>query len=225
RDEETMVRVLLRISQDDGTADQRALEREVLEILDSYYAVPLKEMDIGRLLLSITDMLRLHRLKLPPDLVIMSKAFVTAEGTARFIYPDLNIVEEAREHITHLMMQRFRPAALWRGFRSSLAQFINLQQELPRRIEEVINRAERGKLTIGFRHENLGGLMNTLDNITNRLTLAIILAAMIVASSMIITTGIGPLLFGFPALGIVGYLISGMLGLWLVFNILRWRKF
>jgi ubiquinone biosynthesis protein len=55
--------------------------------------------------------------------------------------------------------------------------------------------------------------------------LGIIVAALIVASSMIITTGVKPLLFGFPALGIVGYLVSGVLGLWLIYNILRSRKF
>ena len=47
---------------------------------------------------------------------------------------------------------------------------------------------------------------------------------MIIGSTMIITTGIGPLLFGFPALGVIGYMISGLLGLWLVFNIIRTRK-
>lgn len=78
---------------------------------------------------------------------------------------------------------------------------------------------------MGFRHENLAGFMKTLDNITNRLTFGIIIGAMIIGSSMIITTGIGPLLFGFPALGVIGYLISGLLGLWLVFNIIRKRKY
>jgi len=57
------------------------------------------------------------------------------------------------------------------------------------------------------------------------LTFGIIIAALIVASSMIITTGGKPLLFGFPALGIIGYLVSGVLGLWLIFNIIRSRKF
>jgi ubiquinone biosynthesis protein len=57
------------------------------------------------------------------------------------------------------------------------------------------------------------------------LTFGIIIGAMIIGSTMIITTGVGPLLFGFPALGLVGYLISGLLGLWLVFNIIRTRKY
>jgi ubiquinone biosynthesis protein len=92
-------------------------------------------------------------------------------------------------------------------------------------METILNKADRGELTLGFRHENLAGLRNTLANTTNRLTFGIIIAAMIIGSSMIITTGVGPLLFGFPALGVIGYLISGLLGLWLIFNIIRQRNY
>jgi ubiquinone biosynthesis protein len=182
-------------------------------------------MNIGRLLMAVIGLLRTYRLRLPPDYVIMIKALVTAEGTARRIYPDLDVVSEAKGHIAGLALERFKPEVLWRGLRFALSQFFSLQQEVPRRLGRILKKADRGALTVGFRHENLGGLRNTLDNITNRLTFGIIIGAMIIGSSMIITTGIGPLLFGFPALGVIGYLISGVLGLWLVFNIIRQRKY
>lgn len=225
KDGEAMVHAVLRISNGDGTTDQRGLERELLDILDSYYAVPIKKMDIGQLLMGVTEVLRTYRLSLPPDFVIMIKALVTAEGTARLVYPDLDIVSEAKDYISSLALDRFKPKYLWRSLRFSLSQFFSLQREMPRRMLEVLDKADRGELTLGFRHENLGGLRNTLDNITNRLTFGIIIAAMIIGSSMIITTGIGPLLFGFPALGVIGYIISGLLGLWLVFNIIRRRRY
>jgi ubiquinone biosynthesis protein len=225
KDSEALLHALLRICSEEGSFDQRALERELLDILDSYYAVPIKDMNVGQLLMAITELLRTYRLRLPPDFVIMIKALVSAEGTARHIYPDLNVVAEAKEHISKLAIERFKPEKLWRSFRFALSHFVGFQKELPRRIEAILNRADRGNLTFGFRHENLDGLRITLGNITNRLSFAIIIAAMIIGSSMIITTGIGPLLFGFPALGVIGYLISALLGLWLVFNIIRHRKY
>ncbi|MFO7740486.1 MAG: AarF/UbiB family protein [Desulfatiglandaceae bacterium] len=225
KDSEAMVHALLRIGSAEAAIDRRGLERELLDILDSYYAVPIKKMNIGQLLMAITALLRTYRLRLPPDLVIMIKALVTAEGTARLIYPDLDVVSEAKDYISTLALERFKPESLWRSFRFSLSQFLSLQQEVPTRIVQILSKADRGGLTLGFRHENLAGFMKTLDNITNRLTFGIIIGAMIIGSSMIITTGIGPLLFGFPALGVIGYLISGLLGLWLVFNIIRKRKY
>jgi ubiquinone biosynthesis protein len=225
KDGEALVYALLRLSTAEKTVDERRLERELLDLLDSYYAVPIKEMHIGQLLMAITELQRTHGLRLPPDLVIMTKALVSAEGTARHIYPDLNVVLEAKEQISGLTLERFKPESLWRSLRFTLSQLFNLQQGLPKRVETILNKADRGELTFGFRHENLGGLQNTLDSITNRLTFGIIIAAMIIGSSMIITTGIGPLLFGFPALGVIGYLISALLGLWLIFNMIRQRKY
>jgi ubiquinone biosynthesis protein len=104
-------------------------------------------------------------------------------------------------------------------------EFLTLQRRLPRQIAQITEKIDRGELKIHFEHENLGGLRNTLENTSNRLTFGIIIAAMIIASSMIITTGVGPLLFGFPALGIVGYVISGILGLWLIWNIIRTKRY
>jgi ubiquinone biosynthesis protein len=225
KDGEALVHALSRITTAEKSVDERGLERELLDILDSYYAVPIKDMNIGQLLMAITELLRTHGLRLPPDLVIMIKALVSAEGTARRIYPDLNVVLEAKEQISSLALERFKPESLWRSFRFTLSQFFRLQQGLPRRMEKILNKADRGDLILGFRHENLGGLRNTLDSITNRLTFGIIIAAMIIGSSMIITTGIGPLLLGFPALGVIGYIISALIGLWLIFNMIRQRKY
>jgi len=225
KDGEAMVHALLDIGHPEETIDQRGLERELLDILDSHFAVPIKEMNIGHLLMAITDLLRTYRLRLPPDLVIMIKALVTAEGTARYIYPDLDVVLEAKGYISSLAVERFNAESLWRSIRFTFSQIFAMQRDLPHRLESILDKADRGALTLGFRHENLAGLRNTLDSITNRLTFGIIIAAMIIGSSMIITTGVGPLLFGFPALGVIGYLISGVLGLWLVFTIIRKRKY
>ena len=225
KDGEAMVNALLRISIAEAEIDQRSVERKLLDILDSYYAVPIKDMNIGQLLMAITELLRTHHLTLPSDLVIMIKALVSAEGTARHIYSELNIVLEAKAQISKLAAKRYKLESIWRHFRFSLSRFVHLQQELPQRVGQILSKAERGQFTLGFRHENLSGLRNTLGNVTNRLSFAIIIAAMIVGSSMIITTGVGPLLFGFPALGVVGYVISGLLGLWLVFNIIRYRNY
>ncbi|MCF8128825.1 MAG: phosphotransferase [Deltaproteobacteria bacterium] len=225
KDGEALLHALLQLGSTQDILDQRGMERELLDILDSYYAVPIKDMNIGRLLMAVMELMRTYRLKLPPDLILMIKALVTAEGTARLIYPELNVVSEARNSISNLALERFKPHSLWRSFRFALSQFFTLQQKVPMGVVQILHKANRGELTIGFRHENLQGLIHTLDSIINRLTFGIIIAAMIVGSSMIITTGVGPMLFGFPALGVIGYLISGFLGLWLIFTIIRRRKY
>jgi len=225
KDSKGLMDTLLVITNGQSTIDRRSLERELLEVLDSYHAVSVKNLNIGQLLMDITTLLREYHLTLPSDLVIMIKALMTAEGTARHIYPDLNIISEAEGYVRQLAMQRFKSRNMWRNIRASVMEFFALQRQFPRRIAQVTDMIARGELKIHFEHENLGGLRNTMENTFNRLTLGVIIAAMIIGSSMIITTGVGPLLFGLPALGILGYLISGILGLWLAWNIIRTRRY
>jgi len=224
KDSEGLVDSLLLLTKGEYGIDQRGMERDLLEILDTYFAVPIKDMNLGHLLLDITTLLRSYRLRLPVDLMIMIKALITAEGTARQIYPDLNVISEAESSIERLAAERFWPGRLWHNLRGSIRHFLALQRQFPLRAYQIMDKLDRGELAIRFEHENLEGLRKTLEHIFNRLTFGIIIGAMIIGSTMIITTGVGPLLFGFPALGLVGYMISGLLGLWLVFNIIRTRK-
>lgn len=225
KDGEAIVHVLLRIGHTESVIDQRALERDLLNILDIHYAVPIQDMNIGQLLMAIMDLLRTYRLRLPPNLVIMIKALVASEGTARCIWPKLDVVAEAKTQITQLAAQRNTLESVLRKLNFTLSQLFSLQKEIPIHLESLLAKADRNDLTLGFRHENLSGLIHTLENVASRVTFGIIIAAMIVSSSLIITTGVKPLLFGFPALGVIGYLFSAVLGMWLLINIIHKRKY
>lgn len=225
RDSKSLLEILLLTTDAKGDVDRRSLERDLLDILDAYRAFPIKDWDVGQMLLDIIVLLRNYRLQLPPDMVIMVKALVTAEGTARRIYPDLNVVLESEAYVKGLALRRYRPDAMWRHLRFSAWHFLALQRRIPRRFVQIVEKIEQGKLSIRSEHHNLGGLLNTLENTFNRLTLGIITASVIIGSSMIITTGIGPLWFGFPALGILGYSASALFGIWIIINIFRSKKY
>ncbi len=226
KDSDALVQVLLRLAESAGGAiDNRALERELLYILNTYYAVSLRDVNIGRLLLAIMGVLRDYHLQLPPDLVIMVKALVTAEGTARQVYPELDVVSEAKNYITRLAEQRFNPENLWRSLQTNVSNIWIAQRDIPRQLLNIFGKLEKGDLGLRFHLSKLERLVNTMENSSNRLTTGIIVAALIMGSSMIITTGVGPFIFGFPVLGVIGYSISTVMGLWLVVTILRARKY
>ena len=225
RDSRGMMNALFRLSEVDGDVDRRGLERDLMDVVDTYYAVPLEEMNIGLLLMAIADLMRKYRLRLHPDLLLMIKALVTAEGTARLIYPRLDVITESRQDIEKLARERFGMRRIWRMLTSSLPALFHHREEIPSRLLRIMQKVDQDELTIQFAHTNLENLFNTLESITNRLTFAMIIAAMIVGSSMIITTGVQPHILGYPAIGVVGYLISAVIGLWLLFSIIRSRKY
>ena len=205
--------------------NERLLLRDILEILHLYHSVTIGRLDLGQLLMDLNNMLRTHHIKLPSDLALMFKTMVTAEGTARQLYPDLDVVAEIEPFISQLGRERWSISQVWRRFTRQLRIYLKLQSTLPGAIQRILQKVEQGDLNIRFRHENLGGLQKSLDNLSNRLSFSIIVASLIIGSSMIITTGIKPLIFGYPAIGLVGYLISAILGLVVVLSIFRSRKF
>jgi ubiquinone biosynthesis protein len=205
--------------------NERLLLRDILEILHLYHSVPVGKLDLGQLLMDLNNMLRTHHIKLPSDLALMFKTMVTAEGTARKFYPELDVIAEIEPFVRRLGTERWKPSQVWRRLSRQLRFYFKLQSNLPGAIQRILQKIEQGDLNIKFRHENLGGLQKSLDNVSNRLSFSIILASLIIGSSMIITTGVKPLIFGYPAIGLVGYLISAILGLIVVVSIFRSRKF
>ena len=114
-----------------------------------------------------------------------------------------------------------KPEKFWRQLRTLIFEAVASPTRLPRQVGEIIRKLEKGDLRLRFEHYNLSELRTTMDKAFSRMTMGIIAAAMIIGSSLIITTGIPPLILGYPVLGLAGYLISALLGLWIVFDILR----
>ena len=214
---------LLVITSGGEDLERQELERDLLNLMDFHITENLEELRLERLIMDIMDIVRKYRLLIPPNHFITLKALITAEGTARLLYPQLDVIGELEPQVRQLAALRFKPDMLWRHLRKLIFEIAASPTKLPKQISEIIRKLEHGDLRLRFEHHNLTDLLNILDKTFSRLTMGIIAAAMIIGSSLIITTGIPPLFIGYPVLGLVGYLISALLGLWIVFDILRSR--
>jgi len=134
----------------------------------------------------------------------MFKTMVTVEGTARQLYPELDVIAEIEPFINQLGIERLCPSQIWRRFTRQLRFYLKLQSSLPGSIQRILQKMEEGELAIKFRHENLGGLQKGLDTVSTRLSFSIIMGALIIGSSLTITTGVQPLIFVYPYIGLAG---------------------
>lgn len=226
KDSQKLTKTFVRICAKAGNeVDFKELERRIMELLDRYHSIPIEQMNIGNFLISILSILRNFQLKLPREYIIMIKALITADGTARLAYPELNVVEEVKSQIHNISRKRYSPENVWKSIKGSFGNILAIKRELPHQLISIVEKIEQGDLGINFRLEKLEKLVDSMENASNRLTIGIITGAIIIGSSMIITTGVKPFLFGYPALGVIGYLISVVLGLWLVVTILRNKKY
>ncbi|HKK98708.1 MAG TPA: AarF/UbiB family protein [Desulfotignum sp.] len=225
KDSKKATEVLQNIATAQKNVNFQQLEKDIMELMDVYMSLPLKDIQMGQLLEDLVQVLKSHELRLPPDMSIVVKALITVEGTARMLYPNLDVISEAEPHVRRLVSRQYSKGYLWQRLRNNLAAMWTLQKHLPDTLSTILKKITHDELIIGFDHKNLVPLQKALESSFNRLTLGIVLGALIMGSSMIITTGVGPLLFGYPALGMTGYLISALLGLWLIITIIRGRDY
>jgi ubiquinone biosynthesis protein len=197
------------------------LQRDLSEMIDDYYDLPLQEVNAGKLLADFVEILVEYRIKFPADLMLLAKALVTMEGVGRQLDPEFNMIVHLRPFMEKLFRERKAPASITREFTRTFIAYGALARSFPRDFKEFINRINRNKFKIDLEHRGLERLISDLDKSSNRLSFSLLIAALIVGSSLIMQTEKGPLLFGFPILGFLGYSIAGFLGLWLAIAILR----
>ena len=197
------------------------LRHDLAFFIDNYYDLPLHEINTGRLLHEFFEILSLYRIRFSPDLMLLAKALVTIEGVGRRLDPDFNMVVHLKPFMDKIVREKIGPAYIGKEASRIFLSFAGLIKNLPRDLQAFINRLNHNRFKIDLEHRGLDRLINDLDRSSNRLSFSMLIAALIIGSSLIMQTEKGPLLFGFPALGFIGYSIAGFLGLWLAVAILR----
>ena len=221
RDMDEVVSLLLFAGDISDSLDIRALKRDLFNFIDGYYEIPLKEIEVGRMLMEFIEIITLYSIRIPPDLMLLAKSLVLIEGMGRALDPAFDMVEHLKPFILKEIRQKFSPRRVSRDINQILASYLNLARNIPRDLKEIINRINRNKFKIDLEHRGLDKFTADFDRSINRLSTSMILAAMIIGSSIIMQTDKGVKLMGFPLFALLGYTVAGLVGLWLVYAIIR----
>ncbi len=198
---------------------------DITELIEEYYGTTLKQADFPAIMNNVMRTALKHRIRIPANFAILIKTLVTMEGICRELNPDFNLTEVSKPFIESLVAERIQPARIVGRFIENVSELNKLIMILPKRLNQILSQLERGKLLIDIEHKGLNRIIAELDIASNRLSVSLIISAIIVGSSVIMLTGRGPLLFGFPVIGVIGYIIAGILGMGLVISILRSGRF
>jgi ubiquinone biosynthesis protein len=201
------------------------LELDLTELLYRYHKIPLKQVNMRAIFNDARNVFTRHRIRLPSSLTLLVKAIVTYEEVGRMLDPHLNMIEEVEPHVKKLAMRKLDPMRVSReaiAFVNNLSDFV---AEAPAGIRRLTQKALRGELGLLLRHKGLDKLATDIDRASNRLSFSLIIAAIIVGSSLLITSKVGTTVYGFPLLGVVGYLVAAAFGIWLVISIIRSGRF
>jgi len=221
KDPKKITETLLHLSGNLNVEKRDLLEYRISEFVNQYAYIPLKEIKVGELINKIIRMLIDFKPKLPSDIYLLSKALITVEGVGTKLDPDFDMISHIEPIAKNLLKKQLDPVKLTKDLYSSVAEFRLLIKDFPFEIREIIRQIKSGKLKIEFKHKGLEPMFAKHDQISNRIAFAIVLAALIIGSSLIVLSKIPPLWKGIPIIGIVGYIAAGIMGFWLLISILK----
>ncbi len=205
-------------------ANLPAMETDINELMTRYHKIPLAQIDMATITDEFFEIVRRHGVKVQSEYMTFAKALVTYEEVARKLDPNYDFIKNAEPYVRKLALKRFRPARVKRDIRIILTEMHDLLVKFPTEIQEFLSRINRGKFKVGLEVHGLERLILELDKSSNRISFALIIAAIIVGSSLIMTLDVGIKIYGLPALGLFGYIFAGILGMGLAISILRSGK-
>lgn len=220
QDASKLVRVTRLINRNRPPVNEQHLEMDIANVLNRHGA-DFRVNQAGEIMLDLARVLSRNGIRMSRDYTLLTKAIVSVEETGRVLDPEFDISKIAEPFLRKLMLERYHPDRMWREFCFNSKEWVRDVAEVPGQLQRVLHRIENEDIGLNLRLDRLEKLAEPLDGAINRVVLGLIIGSLIIGSSMIMTTGTGPLLWGYPQLGLLGYLLSAVLGLWVIFDIIR----
>ncbi len=201
--------------------DQERFLREVGQMVARYAAQSgARSTSEGRLMLEVVRMATACGLRTPPEMSLLGKTLLNLEQVAKALDPELDVKTVVNDHLEQVMRKRMRKAFSPANLASELMEVQSLLRDAPRKVGDILSLLAENRLQVRMTGLEESHLMENLQKIANRISTGVIVAALILASAMLMRVETGARLFGYPALAIVLFVIATGLGLAIVVSAL-----
>ncbi len=216
--------VLLKLTYWENEPERRQFEREVADFMGRHLYKPLKDIELGKLLQQLLELATTLRLRIPPDIFLMMKAFSTVEGVGHMLDPDFDMIAQATPFITEVKLARYKPQRIADDVYELGARLLHFFQQFPKDLLDLANLIRQQRLRLQIEHRGLETMLATHDRISNRISFSILIAALIIGSALIVISETPPLIYGISLIGILLFSAAALMGIWLLVAILRKGK-
>ena len=219
RDAHSMTEALLLVSGKRHFREKRELEFQIGEMMAHYRYLPIEEMDFGKVLQESIDIIVKFGLKIPPSIYLLVKCLATIERVSVTLYPGIDFVDEMQPYAMELFARQFDPKTIAREVFDSLKEYYRLVMELPSELNEIIYKIKEGKFKTQIEIKGFEPLVEEIEQTSNRVSIAIVLAALIIGGSIISQQE------DIRWIGATIFILAGIIGFWLLIKLLRRGKY
>jgi ubiquinone biosynthesis protein len=195
---------------------------EMREMYGRYYGASLAEIDPLQVIREAFQLIYRLNLHLPTRFVLLDKAIATLGSVGIDLYPDFNVFEIAKPYARGLMIERYTPRRVLTRARTEGLELARIARDMPYQVHDFLEEVRDGQIEVGFVHKGLDDFMQKLNVAFNRLVVALVVVGGLIGSSLIgIFAEQGPQVFGVNILSFIGFVLSGVLGVWLLWGVVR----
>lgn len=196
--------------------EDRALRSDVNAIISEFRGTPLERLDLGRVLHDFFGTLRKHRVRCPADVILLIKALTTIEGVGRDLDPSFDMVSFVRPYLENLVSKRWGPSALQGRLKKSVLQYLELIEDLPGELRPIFSQLRKNKLAVNIEHRGLDRLTRTIEHASRNISFAVIIAAIVVGSSILVLAARNVGMGALSTFGVAGFLAAAVLAVVMV---------
>ena len=195
---------------------------ELREVYYRYYGASLSEIDPVQVIREAFTLIYSLNLQLPTRFLLLDRAIATLGSVGTELYPDFNVFEVARPYARDLMLERFTPQRIARRARRYALRYAQVVAEAPLQLHDIMEEIRDGQIEVGFVHKWLDEFMDNMQKVFNRLVIALVVTGGLIGSSLIgIFAKTGPQVLGINVISVGGFALSTILGLWLLWGVVR----
>jgi predicted unusual protein kinase regulating ubiquinone biosynthesis (AarF/ABC1/UbiB family) len=214
-----------RVSEAQEKFDATRFVHEISALVATFHDVDVRQVNIGRLIFHVIGIANSNELKVPAELAMLAKTLLHLDGVTRRLDPDYDPHTVIRDYAERLMVQKLAQKFAPRNFYPALLDLNQLVLDLPHRAREIIDLTAAGRLSFNLNLTQAEQFLAGIHKVANRITVGVIIAALLIASSMMMRIPTHAQLFGYPAIAVTGYLLAAIAGIHLIATtLIRDRK-
>lgn len=215
----------IRMSEIQERFDAVKFTREISSIVAAVHDVSASDLNTGQLIFNVITLANSNELKVPAELTMLAKTLLHLDGITKKLDPNFDPQRVIRDYAERLISQKLAQKFNPRNFYPALLDLNQLVLDLPRRTREIIDLTAAGKLALTIKLSQAEEFLGGIHKVANRITIGVVIAALLVSSSMMMRVPSRFTIFGYPGLAVFGYLLASAAAFYLILStLIRDRK-
>jgi ubiquinone biosynthesis protein len=220
---------------DPETMDLKSFRRDLKDMSEPFYGRTLSTISVKDVYNQVIQLVYKYKIRLPRNLLLLFKTFIQTEALGKILGSDASLLEVTKPYAKKLLQRGYETRKIYKNIRKDVLDMGNHLKIMPKLAHDILKQTAQGKQRLELRHDGFQEMNTQFIKGINRLTIGLIIAASLIAGAMVLDAS--QKLFEFTIdlwggqtisltaiLGLTGYVIATLLGLWLIYTIFRSRK-